>query len=1056
LTFFVRPQLVTQWWPGRSELVELVAAVGTERTIEPRLTGGFAYGPLVERSATRSGERGEDRLSPDLRIAALTLEKRLQGHREPSALAAYAAGQLVTGQTDRAVSAFEEAARLVPKNARFQNDLSAAYLVRFKQKQDLEDVSKAVAAATAATEMDPSFTEARFNLAIALESLSLRNEARKAWEAYLKIDSKSPWAQEAKRHLDALAPEKQSQHFEEEHRQVVEASARGDREAMLSVVRRLPDTAYDYAENELLPAWADAWLARDRARADDLVQRGRLVGDALASTVNERMILDAVAAIDRAIAAGSERANSLAQAHLHFRQARASYQRQINVTTGFGFADTREPLVQADSPLAEWVTLYLSAADYLKGDLAAAARPLDGLVTNARQRGHSKLEGRSLRLRGLIRGVRGSLADSLDDYQSALSIFDRILDRDEIASIHSSIAERLMTLGNHVNSQMHHMEALAGLNSVHLVNNRARILAGAANATRRWNMLAATLAIQGELLDNAETSDSALDVAQAYLGRATVHKMLGHDQAADQDVNSAARWVTRIRDTALGHRMTAEVDLAKGEVATTTAPARALESLGRSLAYFQHAGLNQRLPPIYLAQGRAEIAEGRPDKAEASFLQGIDLLEKQRARLPTGELRLAYFDLPWNLFDEEIELLASQPARTGEALAVAERVRARDLLEAATRGNSGVTEPPAALSSQMPSQTAMFYFVCLRDRLLTWIIRRGSVDLVQESVTSAGLARDATTMLRAVTEGNQEDFDRLSEHLFGALIEPLLSSVRAGDTLVFVPDAALSLVPFAALRNPRTGHYLIEDHALTIAPSATMFARASVRLQEFSSRADEVLVFANPQIDPGDATGLRNLAGAGEEAREIVHAYPRTVVLTGPSASKDRFLKNAGDFDIVHFAGHAIVNDTYPLMSRLVFARPAPGHSGLLFGNELLDTQFDRTSLVVLAACRTALGPLRKGEGPISLARPFLARGVPEVVASLWDVDDYASGMLFKAFYPALRSGFQPAEALRNAQVALLRNADPRLHAPSAWAAFSVTGGIRTDPGQSSPNGGRQ
>ena len=101
---------------------------------------------------------------------ALPLEKRLQGHREPSTLAAYAARQLVTGQTDQSASA-----RLVPKNVRFQNDLLAAYLVRFKQKQDLEDVSKPV---VAATEIDPSFIEAPFNLAIALESLSLRNEAQ--------------------------------------------------------------------------------------------------------------------------------------------------------------------------------------------------------------------------------------------------------------------------------------------------------------------------------------------------------------------------------------------------------------------------------------------------------------------------------------------------------------------------------------------------------------------------------------------------------------------------------------------------------------------------------------------------------------------------------------------------------------------------------------------------------------------------------------------------------------------------------------------------------------
>jgi len=215
LTVFLRPQLVTQLWPGRSELTELVAAVGTERTIEPRLTGGFAYGPL--HGPVRGGEHTEDRLSPELRIAALTLEKRVQGRRDPSSLAAYAAAELVTGRADRAVSALEEAAQLAPKNARVQNDLSAAYLVRSKEKPDLEDLSKALTAATAATDADPSLAEAQFNVALALEGLSRRDEARKAWEAYLKTDSKSAWAEEARHHLERLAPEKQSQ-LQDEHR----------------------------------------------------------------------------------------------------------------------------------------------------------------------------------------------------------------------------------------------------------------------------------------------------------------------------------------------------------------------------------------------------------------------------------------------------------------------------------------------------------------------------------------------------------------------------------------------------------------------------------------------------------------------------------------------------------------------------------------------------------------------------------------------------------------------------------------------------------------------
>src|SRR5262245_22354286 len=56
------------------ELTALVAAVGADRTIEPRLTGGFAYGPL--RGAVRAGEPTSETISPDIRIAAAAIEKR--------------------------------------------------------------------------------------------------------------------------------------------------------------------------------------------------------------------------------------------------------------------------------------------------------------------------------------------------------------------------------------------------------------------------------------------------------------------------------------------------------------------------------------------------------------------------------------------------------------------------------------------------------------------------------------------------------------------------------------------------------------------------------------------------------------------------------------------------------------------------------------------------------------------------------------------------------------------------------------------------------------------
>jgi CHAT domain-containing protein len=81
----------------------------------------------------------------------------------------------------------------------------------------------------------------------------------------------------------------------------------------------------------------------------------------------------------------------------------------------------------------------------------------------------------------------------------------------------------------------------------------------------------------------------------------------------------------------------------------------------------------------------------------------------------------------------------------------------------------------------------------------------------------------------------------------------------------------------------------------------------------------------------------------------------------------------------------------------------------------------------------------------LSLARPFLAAGVPNVVASLWDIDDSVSRRFFIAFHRALLTEKDPVLALRTAQISLLRGDDAALAHPASWAAFVSMGGLDSD-----------
>src|SRR5262249_3315232 len=169
-----------------AEMADLVAAVGTARPIEARLSGGFAYGnpPSTTRSAT------EATVSPDLQIAAAQAQKKLQSERSAENLHAFGASQLLLGRFDAAVGALNEAATVGasrgPSSLRAINtDLAAAYLARGRAQDRPDDFVHALNAADLAGRASSAPTpESLFNRALALEALHLRDQARAAWQDY--------------------------------------------------------------------------------------------------------------------------------------------------------------------------------------------------------------------------------------------------------------------------------------------------------------------------------------------------------------------------------------------------------------------------------------------------------------------------------------------------------------------------------------------------------------------------------------------------------------------------------------------------------------------------------------------------------------------------------------------------------------------------------------------------------------------------------------------------------------------------------------------------------
>jgi CHAT domain-containing protein len=130
------------------------------------------------------------------------------------------------------------------------------------------------------------------------------------------------------------------------------------------------------------------------------------------------------------------------------------------------------------------------------------------------------------------------------------------------------------------------------------------------------------------------------------------------------------------------------------------------------------------------------------------------------------------------------------------------------------------------------------------------------------------------------------------------------------------------------------------------------------------------------------------------------------------------------------------------MRSKLLFAhdRSSEGTDTLEIG-EIDKFRLPHTRLVVLSACESGAGRYYDGEGTIGISRPFIAKGVPLVVASLWPVDSDATAKLMIAFHKNRIHGLSTAEALAFAQRALIAESDQRYRHPYYWAPFVTIGG---------------
>ncbi len=305
-----------------------------------------------------------------------------------------------------------------------------------------------------------------------------------------------------------------------------------------------------------------------------------------------------------------------------------------------------------------------------------------------------------------------------------------------------------------------------------------------------------------------------------------------------------------------------------------------------------------------------------------------------------------------------------------------------------------------------------------------------------------------------------------AQTLYKLLVAPAEKALEGKTAIGIVPDEALWDLPFQALQD-KSGHYLVEKHAVFYAPSLTaldamnhlVIRRRAQPPNHPTTQPPILLAMAHPLFDSTrkfelTLRGIDNYAelpNTEKEVRSIEASFGKAAkVYTRSEATEERAKQEMRRYRILHFATHGVFDPNQPMYSGILLAK-GRSEDGFLEAREIANMDLN-ADLAVLSACDTARGAVQEGEGILGLSWALFVAGCPSSVLTQWKVADDSTAELMKQFYAHLKQGKSKAAALQAAQLSLLRPnpkskiRNPKWTHPFYWAPFVLIGDGRTSP----------
>ncbi|MGE0639654.1 MAG: CHAT domain-containing protein [Thermoanaerobaculia bacterium] len=770
--------------------------------------------------------------------------------------------------------------------------------------------------------------------------------------------------------------------------------------------------------------------------------------------------------------------DDLASASRYFEEA-ARIRRRVaprswlyaNVLSSLGMvAGRRNDLASAEKHLLESLALAeqqggdpapalanLGIVTRLRGDLDRSEVYTRRAIDLLRAAGNSREAARKLINLGNVLGDAGRAEEAFSAFDEAWALLDGSApDRSDLVSIRANRARIFQDTGNFRRASTE-IAAARALDDFDKPRTGVELLITsleAREAEERGDLDAATRFAELTLEGRTRIQPDSSFEAEAASALAAILDARGRPDEAERSYRRSIRALERQQE-----------QLGGGD---------------RGLVAFRsrHSGIYRAFQEFLLRHGRPDEAFEIYERSRAQAL--LALLQQRDLELADADLNPAVARTRRQLgarIDQaylEMAKLPATPAADGQRQALRQSIEAlheeRERLNRSARDASprlrAIETPPAYSLAEIRQTLAadtlvLAYSLGPASSTLFALSGTGGVEAFPIAASEAGIAADVRRWSELVSGSTlrRAELGAVERRLSQLLLGPAATQLRSAARLLIIPDGAIHTLAFAALPDPQApDSRLLERLPVSYQVSASV--QAELQQKRPAAAPDRVAVFADPTSSAAATAQFRRefgrLPATRREAESLYHQLGERVHLfLGDAATESAARGALATATVSHFATHAVVDEALPLDSALLLAPDADGtgaREGLLQAWEIAAQVREASDLVVLSACETARGADRGGEGILGLVRALQVAGARSVVASLWRVDDESTAELMSRFHRHLSAGLARDEALRQAQLELLRGpvrierdgrtVELRTSDPRFWAPFVLIGPV--------------